>query len=131
MPDDLTPTNPNALVHVPDPVLRDSDAAGMRETGGRGIARLGIRALSALGKNPTIRKAALASAAFGVGYQLSRMARSGSLPQVAEGVRDLYRVANGEELPTEGPLASSWVRESVTIITAVYGFLDREDDTSD
>jgi len=131
MPNDPTPLNPNALVHVPDPVLPDGDATRMGEPGGRSIARLGIRALSVLGKNPTIRKAALASAAFGVGYQLSRMARSGTLPQVADGVRGLYRVANGEELPTEGPLANGWVREAVTIITAVYGFLDRDDDTSD
>jgi hypothetical protein len=113
------------MIHVPDPALPDASPG---DSGGRAVVRLGMRALSALGRSPNVRKAALASAAFGMGYQLSRMARSGTLPQVADGVRNLYRAANGEELPANGPLASGWVRESVTIISAVYGFLDREDD---
>ena len=121
MADDVPASSPRALVPVRDAALFEPDS-------GRSIARLGLRALSALGRNQAVRKAALAGAAFGVGYQLSRMARSGTLPQVTDGLRDLYRVATGAEPLTNGPRASGWVRESVTVISAVYGFLDRDND---
>ena len=90
--------------------------------------RLGTSALAALGRSPTVRKAALVGAAFGVGYQVSRWARSGALPQIAEDVKDIYRVANGGDPSEQGRIAGSWVRESVTVISAVYGFLDRDED---
>ena len=90
-------------------------------------AKLGSRALALWGRSPAIRKAALAGAAFGLGYQLSRMARSGTLPRLASDARDFYKLASGEEPEAEGRMASGWVRESVTIISAVYGFLDRDD----
>ena len=90
--------------------------------------RLGSAALAAIGRSPAIRKAALVGAAFGVGYQVSRWTRSGTLPQIAEDVKDLYRVANGGSPSAEGRIAGGWVQESFTVISAVYGFLDRDED---
>ena len=91
--------------------------------------RFGTSALAALGRSPAVRKAALVGAAFGVGYQVSRWARSGTLPQIAGGVKELYRVTNGGDASTEGRLAGTGVRESFMVISAVYGFLDRDEDS--
>jgi hypothetical protein len=121
MADDVPASSPRALVPVRDAALSELDS-------GTSVARLGLRALSALSRNQAVRKAALAGAAFGMGYQLSRMARSGTLPQSADGLRDLYRVVTGAEHLTDSPMASGWVRESVIVISAVYGFLDRDND---
>ena len=75
-----------------------------------------------------MRRAALAGVAFGVGYQVSRALRSGGLPQLAGEARDVYRAINGNDTEVRGLLAGSWVRQSVTVISSVYGFLDREED---
>ena len=90
--------------------------------------RLGGAALAKLSRSPAVRKAALVGAAFGVGYQVSKLARSGALPQIANEVQDIYRVANGGDPAQEGRIAGMWVRESLTIISAVYGALDRDAD---
>jgi hypothetical protein len=100
-------------------------------TPGHPAVRLGTAALSALVRSPAVRKAALVGAAFGVGFQVSRLARSGSLPQIAGDVKDLYRVANGGDPSVDGRLAGGWVRESFTVISAVYGFLDRDEDATE
>ena len=121
MADDVPASSPHALVPVRDAALSEPDP-------GSPVARLGLRALSALSRNQAVRKAALAGAAFGMGYQFSRMARSGTLPQAADGLRDLYRVVTGAKPLTDSPMASGWVRESVIVISAVYGFLDRDND---
>lgn len=121
MADDDPASSFRALVPVRDAALPEPGS-------GRSVARLGLRALSALGRNQAARKAALAGAAFGAGYQLSRMARSGTVSQVAGGLRDLYRVATGTEPVTDSPMTSGWIRESVIVISAVYGFLDRDND---
>jgi hypothetical protein len=76
-----------------------------------------------------MRKAAVIGAAFGVGYQLSRLARSGGLPQLLHDVKDVYQVANGGGPSADGRIAGNWVRESFTVISAVYGFLDRDEES--
>jgi hypothetical protein len=85
-----------------------------------------MRALVALAKNGPARRVALAGAVFGVGYQLSRMSRNGGLPRFADDLKDIYRAANGD-VTAEGRLTGSWVRESMTIVTAAYKFLDNDD----
>ena len=94
------------------------------------VVRFGSSALVALGRNPSLRKIALASAAFGIGYKVSTWARSGGLPQMAGDVRDIYRIANSGKSSQSGQFTGSWVRESVTLITAVYGFLARNENSS-
>jgi hypothetical protein len=90
--------------------------------------RFGGKALAAFGRSPTMRKAALVGAAFGVGFQVSKLARSGALPQIAGEAQELLRVANGGEPSEDGGLAGGWVRESYTVISAVYGFFDHDPD---
>jgi hypothetical protein len=85
--------------------------------------------LLALGKNPAIRKAALIGAAFGAGYQINRLARSGALPQIIDDVKNVYRVAHkGSPLADEW-VATNWVRESLTVISGVYGFLYSDEES--
>ncbi|MDA1036624.1 MAG: hypothetical protein O3B65_07075 [Chloroflexi bacterium] len=88
--------------------------------------RFGTRAISSLVKNGPARRVALVGAAFGVGYQLSRMSRSGGLPRFADDLKDIYRAANGD-VGAEGRLVGGWVRESITIVSAAYKFLDKDD----
>lgn len=106
-------------------VLAARSAPIASKRGGLAV-RLGTRALVALAKNGPARRVALAGAAFGVGYQLSRMGRSGRLPRIAEDLKDVYRAANGD-VTAEGRLAGGWVRESITIVSAAYKFLDTDD----
>lgn len=91
------------------------------------VARFGSSALVALGRSPSLRKALLASAVLGIGYKISTWARSGGLPQMAEEVRDIYRIANKGKASQSGEFTGRRVRESVTLVTAVYGFLDRHE----
>lgn len=113
----------NALVPVdPKPAAFDM--------GRNPVARFTSSALAVVGRNGVARKAALVGAAFGLGYQVSKWARSGALPQIAGDVKDLYHVANGGHPSADGRIAGSWVRESFTVISAVYSFLDRDDNQS-
>ena len=93
---------------------------------GRLAVRFGTRVLVALAKNVPVRRVALAGAAFGVGYQLSRMSRKGGLPRFADDLKDIYRAANGD-VTAEGRLTGGWVRDSITIVSAAYKFLDSDD----
>lgn len=88
--------------------------------------RFGTRALVTLAKNGPVRRVALAGAIFGVGYQLSRMSRNGGLPRFAGDLKEIYRAANGD-VTAKGRLTGGWVRESITIVTAAYKFLDNDD----
>ena len=88
------------------------------------VVRFGSSALVALGSSPSLRKALFASAALGIGYKISIWARSGGLPQMAEDVRNIYRNANKGKASQSGELTGRRLRESVTLVTAVYGFLD-------
>ena len=94
----------------------------------RGVlaVRFGTRALASLAKNGPMRRVALVGAAFGVGYQLSRMSRGGGLPRFADDLKEIDRAANGD-VGAEGRLAGGWVRESITIVSAAYKFLDKDD----
>lgn len=111
----------NALVPVNQPSIAPAAPKNV-------AVRLGTSAMAILSRSPAVRKAALLGAAFGVGYQVSKWARSGSLPKIAGDVQDLYRVANGGDPSADGRIAGSWVRESFTVISAVYGFLDRDEE---
>lgn len=113
----------NALVRVDS---QPSDIVAPRHP----LGRFASTALAVVGRNSVARKAALVGAAFGLGYQVSKWARSGTLPQIAEDVKDLYQVANGGDASAEGRIAGGWVRESFTVISAVYRFLDSDDGRS-
>ena len=78
-----------------------------------------------------VRKAALVGAAFGVGYQVSKWARSGRIPPVAVVVKDIYRTANEGDLSSHGRITEGWIQESLTVISAVYGFLGRDGNSSE
>ena len=106
-------------------VAASRDAAPARR-GGVPALRFGTRAVVALARNPLVRRAALVGAAFVVGYRLSRMSQAGAMPRLAEGVREVYRAANGD-VEAEGRLAGGWVRESITIVSSVYRLLDKGD----
>lgn len=88
--------------------------------------RFGTKALASLAKNGPARRVALAGAAFGVGYQISRMTRAGGLPRLADNLQDIYRAANGD-VTAEGRLMGGWVRESITIVSAAYRLLDQDE----
>ena len=89
--------------------------------------RAGTRALALLARNAGVRRAAVAGVAFGVGFQVSRVLRSGQLPQAASTAKDVYRALSQQDPVAEGRLAAGWVRESITVISTVYDFLDRGD----
>ena len=83
------------------------------------------RALALAARSPAVRRAAMAAVAFGLGYQVSRMLRAGRLADLAAVARDVYR-ANAEGGPeAEGRVAGGLVRQSVTVVAAVYRTLDR------
>ena len=116
----MTQEPSQSLVPLDPPSLASSDRRPLS-------SRFGTSALVALGKSPAMRKAALIGAAFGVGYQVSRLARSSALPRIIEDVKDVYQVANGGDPSADGWIAGSWVRESFTMISAVYGVLDHDE----
>jgi hypothetical protein len=97
------------------------------EYGSRSLAVRGARVLVALAGNPVVRRAAVTGVAFGVGFQLSRTLRAGRLPELVGAARDIYRVANGDDVTAEGRLAGRWVRESITVIASVYGYAKQDD----
>ncbi len=111
-------TESQALVPAQQPLLRAV---------GRSPARLGLRALVKLSGSPMARRAAMTGLAFGVGYQLSRMVKTGRLSEVAYTARNAYRAASGSDPVAEGELAGRWVRQSVTLVSSFYGYVDRDD----
>ncbi len=99
----------------------------LRSAEGRSPARLGMRALVKLSGSPMARRAAMTGLAFGVGYQLSRMIKTGRLSEVAYTARNAYRAASGGDSVAEGELAGRWVRQSMTLVSSFYGYVDRDD----
>ena len=83
------------------------------------IVRLGTKALVSLSKNRPVRQMALVGAAFSIGYRLSRMRRTGQLPQLMDDVKGMYRAASGD-VRAEGKLAGNWFRQSITVVAAAY-----------
>lgn len=75
-----------------------------------------------------VRQAVLTGAAFALGYQLSRMMRTGRLPALFETAQDAYRAASSSDPVAEGRLAGQRVRRSMTVVSTVYGYVDRNED---
>jgi hypothetical protein len=88
--------------------------------------RLGTKALVSLAKSVVSRRAVLVGAAFGVGYQIRKITRSGGLPRCAVNLQGIYSEANGGISAGEQPLGDR-VRASITIVSAIYRSFDQDE----
>jgi hypothetical protein len=79
------------------------------------------RAIALVSDSPAVRKAAMVSVAFAAGVQLSRMWRASRLRGASRNARDAYRGLTGTNPGAEGPLADSWVRYTVSVISTLSG----------
>ena len=95
--------------------------------GERSPAARGARALVKLAGARGVRHAVVTGVAFGLGYQLSRMLRTGRLPDPFETAWDAYRAVNGGDPVAEGRITGRWVRRSMAVVATAYGYVDRDE----
>ncbi|MCI0815930.1 MAG: hypothetical protein J4N29_02645 [Chloroflexi bacterium] len=74
----------------------------------------GMVALARALRSPRLRRAAVAGAAFGLGFQLSRALRA-------------YRTAAGDEPPATAWRQGGWAWRSLTIVTVGYRAFQRDE----
>ncbi len=106
------------------PVVTGTAARAAERLPARGVWD---RALALLSDAPAVRRAAVVGVAFGAGFQLSRMWRAGRLRGVPSTARDVYRGFKHSDPEAEGRLAGNWVRYSFSVVSTLYGIVDRDE----
>ena len=78
-------------------------------------------------RSPHLRRAVVAGAAFGLGFQLSRALRAGRLWRLGSAARHAYRTGSGGESPATAWRGGGWVWRSLTVVTVGYRAFQRDD----
>ncbi len=102
-------------------LVRTAPAALRRRAGGMGALARAVR-------SPRVRRAAVAGAAFGLGFQLSRALHAGRLWRLGRAARHAYRTVAGDESP-----ATAWRRgglawRSLTVVSIAYRVVQQRDE---
>ena len=78
-------------------------------------------------RSPHLRRAVVAGAAFGLGFQLSRALRAGRLWRLGSAARHAYRTGSGGESPATAWRGGGWVWRSLTVVTVGYRAFQRDE----
>ncbi|MCH8847965.1 MAG: hypothetical protein IIC32_03205 [Chloroflexi bacterium] len=87
----------------------------------------GMVALARALRSPRLRRAAVAGAAFGLGFQLSRALRAGRPWRLGSAARRADRTAAGDEPPATAWRQGGWAWRSLTIVTVGYRAFQRDE----
>ena len=112
------------------PVVKGWLVAGRVRVPARGVRALMLalrpsRALALRPDGAVARRAALVGLAFGVGFQLSRVLQSRRVTDATAVARDAVRPPARDGAGRGGAGTVRWVRQSVTVLSMVYGIVER------
>jgi len=112
------------------PVVKGWLVAGRVRVPARGVRALMLalrpsRAIALRPDGAVVRRAALVGLAFGVGFQLSRVLQSRRVTDATAVARDAVRPPARDGAERGGAGTVRWVRQSVTVLSMVYGIVER------